>query len=85
MELLADRDPEEARKILDLVLEHIDGGRPPLRDGEPGDGQWDQGALRRHRVGASQNDRGWKHNRNSLRSWSAMGLNRGTHTLREGK
>ena len=31
MELLADRDPEEARKILDPVLEHNDGGRAPLR------------------------------------------------------
>jgi ribosomal protein L40E len=30
MELLADRDPEEARKLLDPVLED-DGSRPPLR------------------------------------------------------
>ena len=48
MELLADRDPEEARKILDPVLERDDGRRPPLRGHrEPGDGRWDHGALRR--------------------------------------
>ena len=36
MELLADRDPEEARKLLDPVLEHI-WTRPSLRGhGEPG-------------------------------------------------
>ena len=39
MELLADRDPEEARKILDPVLGADDGGRPSLRGHrEPGDG-----------------------------------------------
>ena len=48
MELLADRDPEEARKILDPVLDADDGGRPPLRGHrEPGDGRRDHGALRR--------------------------------------
>ena len=30
MELLADRDPEEARQLLDPVLETDDGGRPSL-------------------------------------------------------
>jgi hypothetical protein len=39
MELLADRDPEEARKLLDPVLETDDGGGPSLRGhGEPGHG-----------------------------------------------
>ena len=48
MELLADRDPEEARKILDAVLDRHDGGGPPLRGhGEPGHGRRDHGALRR--------------------------------------
>ena len=32
MELLADRDPEEARKLLDPVLEH-DGGRSTRYEG----------------------------------------------------
>ena len=31
MELLADRDPEEARKLLDPVLERMMETRPPLR------------------------------------------------------
>jgi Double zinc ribbon len=30
MELLADRDPEDARKLLDPVLEHMDGSGAPL-------------------------------------------------------
>ena len=48
MELLADRDPEEARKLLDPGARADDGGRPPLRGhGEPGDGRRDHGALRR--------------------------------------
>jgi Double zinc ribbon len=47
MELLADRDPEEARKLLDPVLETHDGGRPWLRGhGQPGDGRRDHGAVR---------------------------------------
>jgi hypothetical protein len=48
MELLADRDPEEARKILDPVLtlmmdavHHYEGNR------EPGDGRRHHGAVRR--------------------------------------
>ena len=48
MELLADRDPEEARKLLDPVLDADDGGRPPLRGHrQPGDGRRHHGALRR--------------------------------------
>ena len=48
MELLADRDPEEARKLLDPGARADDGGRPPLRGhGQPGDGRRDHGALRR--------------------------------------
>ena len=47
MELLADRDPEEARQLLDPVLERMMGGRAPLRGyGEPGHGRWHYGALR---------------------------------------
>ena len=45
--LLADRDPEEARTLLDPVLESHDGGRPPLRGHrEPGDGRRHHGPLR---------------------------------------
>ena len=48
MELLADRDPEEARKLLDPGARADDGGRPPLRGhGQPGDGRRHHGALRR--------------------------------------
>ena len=48
MELLADRDPEEARRILDPVLERDDGGRASLRGhGQPGDGRRHHGAVRR--------------------------------------
>ncbi len=49
MELLADRDPEEARKILDLdpVPRANDGGRPSLRGHrQSGSGRRDHGALR---------------------------------------
>jgi hypothetical protein len=46
MELLADRDPEEARKLLDPVLERMYGGGPPLRGhGQPGHGRRDHGPL----------------------------------------
>ena len=46
--LLADRDPEEARKLLDPVLERmIEAVHPLRRNGEPGDGRRDHGALRR--------------------------------------
>ena len=39
MELLADRDPEEARKILDPGHRAHDGGRPPVRrHRQPGHG-----------------------------------------------
>ena len=46
MELLADRDPEEARKLLDPVLERMTGGRPPLRGHrKSGDGRRYNGAV----------------------------------------
>ena len=32
MELLADRDPEEARSLLDPMLDAHDGGGAPLRE-----------------------------------------------------
>ena len=48
MELLADRDPEEARKLLDPSSRTDDGGRPPVRGHrQPGDGRRDHGPLRR--------------------------------------
>jgi ribosomal protein L40E len=48
MELLADRDPEEAQKLLDPVLERMDGSSPPLRgDRKPGHGRRDHGPVRR--------------------------------------
>ena len=48
MELLADRDPEEARKTPRPRPRAHDGGGPPLRGhGEPGHGRRDHGALRR--------------------------------------
>ena len=48
MELLADRDPEEARKILDPVLERMMRGCSPLRGHcQPGDGRRHNGAVRR--------------------------------------
>ena len=48
MELLADRDPEEARKLLDPVARAHDGGGPPLRGHrQPGDGRRHHGAVRR--------------------------------------
>jgi len=44
MELLADRDPEEARKILDPVLAHMmDAVHRYEGHGEPGDGRRDHG------------------------------------------
>ena len=47
MELLADRDPEEARKLLDPVLEHMMEAGSRLRGNrQPGDGRRDHGALR---------------------------------------
>ena len=46
LELIADRDPEEARQLLDPVLEHPDGRGAPLRGhGEPGHGRWHYGAV----------------------------------------
>ena len=48
LEILADRDPEDARRILDPVPDADDGGGAPLRrHGEPGDGRRHHGALRR--------------------------------------
>jgi hypothetical protein len=48
MELLADRDPEEARKILDPVLTLMMDAVHPLRGhGEPSNGRRDHGPLRR--------------------------------------
>ena len=48
MELLADRDPEEARKTPRSRPRTHDGGRPPLRGHrQPGHGRRDHGALRR--------------------------------------
>jgi hypothetical protein len=48
MELVADRDPEKARKLLDPVLERMMEGRPSVRgDGQPSDGRWDHNAVRR--------------------------------------
>ena len=48
MELLADRDPEEARKHPRPGARADDGGRPSLRGhGQPGDGRRDHGAVRR--------------------------------------
>ena len=45
MELIADRDPEEARKLLDPVLEKHDRGGAPLRGhGQPG--AWATGSWR---------------------------------------
>ena len=46
LELIADRDPEEARQILDPVLEHLMAAVAPLRGhGEPGHGGRHYGAL----------------------------------------
>ena len=47
MELLADRDPDEARKILDLVLQLMMDAVHRYEGGEPGDGRRDHGAVRR--------------------------------------
>jgi hypothetical protein len=45
-ELLADRDPEEARRVFDPVLEQDDGRRPPVpRDRESGNGRRQHGAV----------------------------------------
>jgi class 3 adenylate cyclase len=47
MEILADRDPEQARKIRARAGAD-DGGRARLRgNGEPGDGRWYHGDVRR--------------------------------------
>ncbi len=47
MELLADRDPEEARQLLDPVLERLMQAVTPLRGHrEPGHGRWDYGPVR---------------------------------------
>ena len=55
MELLAGRDPEEARKILDPALDN-DGSRTRVRGyGEPGDGRRHHGAVRR--AGGSRGPR----------------------------
>ena len=46
MELLAERDPEEARQLLDPVLERMMARRAPLRGhGEPGHGRRHHGAV----------------------------------------
>ena len=46
MELLADRDPEEARQLLDPVLERMmDGGAPLRRHRQPGHGRWHHGPV----------------------------------------
>ena len=46
MELLADRDPEEARQLLDPGAGADDGGRPSLRrHGEPGHGRRHHGPV----------------------------------------
>ena len=48
IELLAGRDPEEARALLDPALRAHDGGGAPLRrHGESGPGRWHHGAVRR--------------------------------------
>ena len=50
MELLADRDPEEAMKLLDPVLQHMmEAVHRYEGHGEPGDGRRDHGAVRRAR------------------------------------
>ena len=46
MELLADRDPEEARKLLDPVLERMMEAVHRYEHRQPGDGRRDHGALR---------------------------------------
>ncbi len=47
MELLADRDPEDARKLLDPVLERMmEAVHRYEGTVEPGDGRWDHGPLR---------------------------------------
>ena len=47
MELLADRDPEEARQLLDPVLHRMmDGGAPLRGHRQPGHGRWHHGAVR---------------------------------------
>ena len=43
MELLADRDPEEARQLLDPVLERM---MAAVHHGEPGHGRWHYGPVR---------------------------------------
>ena len=46
MELLADRDPEEARAAPRSGVGAHDGGRAPLRrDGQPGHGRWHHGVV----------------------------------------
>ena len=45
MELLADRDPEEARKLLDPVIEHMMEACTDTRDGEQYYGRRDHGAV----------------------------------------
>ena len=48
MELLADRDPEEARKLLDPVLERMmEAVHRYEGTVNQGDGRWDHGPLRR--------------------------------------
>jgi class 3 adenylate cyclase len=57
MELLADRDPEEARKLLDPVLEHMIEAVSPLRGHrQPGHGRRDHGAF--WGAGGSRGPRG---------------------------
>ena len=47
MELLADRDPEEARQLLDPVLERMMAAVHRYEGhGEPGHGRWHHGAVR---------------------------------------
>jgi hypothetical protein len=51
MELLADRDPEDARKLLDTVLERMMEAIHHYEGTVPGGGRRDHGALRRaHRA-----------------------------------
>jgi len=45
MELLAERDPEEARQLLDPVLEHMMPRCIAMRDGEPGYGRRHHGPV----------------------------------------
>jgi class 3 adenylate cyclase len=45
MELLAERDPEEARQLLDPVLERMMAPCLVRRHGEPGHGRWHYGPL----------------------------------------